>query len=1406
MELTVLVDESAPLEGTYTLLPGPRLLPLEEDLQLGRMVYEPDLQAYALDSAYPSVPVRISGDAWIRDQRVVRVAFFPFQYNPARKTLLHHTQLQIEVRFIGGENTGTPSESAFESVLENSLLNYEIARSWRQIPNFQITNYQSLGPRYEVAVDQDGLYRLTYAALQAAGMDVGNVDPSTFHLYNHGQSVAIYVFGEGDGSFDPGDYVVFYGEKFRGDILAARYADTITRDDGDPANNWFWRCINDGCDLDELFELYTDDNVYSLTEGGTPGPRMPALDGTPNDTAPIPDSHYTTVRTEQSNYWWSWEFEDEDIWFWDQIQQLTTILPFTATYTTTLTALAAGSYTATIHAEAASRNSTNGSPDHHTRFTLNSTVVDDAYWDGIARYSFQTQVQQSDLLEGENQFHLTMLPDVYTGTTRMYFDFFEITYARQFQAEGDQLLFSRNVSGTWQYEIGNFVTNTIEVYDVTEPFTPTRVLNPAVTGSGTYTVSFEVTGGTQASYAVVGANAIQSPKSILYYQPPDFANMPEADYIFVTHEDFIAALQPLVNHRTAQGLSVAVIDVDDLYREFNDGIYNPIAIRNFLAYAFASWQTPPTYVTLVGNGHWNFKGDGAASETYSNPPPIYMPPNLAYIDPWQGLVDSANLLATLVGDDTIPDLLIARIPVNDAAELGVVVDKTISYETSPVQDWQRNITFVTDNTPDDAGDFVALAEGIIDDYLDPNPYFQPIRIYQNDFGCTTSGSPECNAVTYAITDTINTTGTLLVNYIGHASLNRWSGEQIIVNADITQTLYNDGQFPIILSMTCLDGYWTYPNIPSLVEDFLRWDGRGAVATFSATGLGVATGHDDLQRGFFDSLFNNGEWQMGTAALQAKIRLESTSSNLDLVHTFTTFGDPALRINSPAGVDLTPESTAQSANAGTTVTYSLQLANAGALTDTYAISITGNAWSTVVTPTMLGPLIPGQSAGITITVDIPSNALGNEMDVVAIQAASRTTTYVTDSSTLTTTALTAGLILLSNQTDSGLPGATLTYTLQLTNTSNVADTFTITLTSNNWVTTVPSEIGPLNPGESQSFTAVVRIPASALGNDTDLANLAARSQNDPGNAATASLTSMAVTSGLALTPQSLAQSGPVNTTVTYTLQVTNLLNTSEYFSVTIASANWTTTAPATIGPIVPGGTATLNVGVAIPDNALGQDTDSAAITVAMLSNPIIQATSTLTTTALTGGLILSSNQTDSGPPGATLTYTLQLTNTSNVADTFTITLTGNNWATTVPSEIGPINPGESQSFTAVVRISTGALGNDTDLTNLTAQSQNDPGNAATVNLTSTAVTSGLALTPQSLAQSGPVDTSITYTLQVTNLFNTSESFSVTIAGANWTTTASVVIGPSAPGGTATLNIGVAIPASAADQDTDSAAIT
>lgn len=276
---------------------------------------------------------------------------------------------------------------------------------------------------------------------------------------------------------------------------------------------------------------------------------------------------------------------------------------------------------------------------------------------------------------------------------------------------------------------------------------------------------------------------------------------------------------------------------------------------------------------------------------------------------------------------------------------------------------------------DAAGDFPAFSDEIITDYIDPFPYTSDITIYEKDYGCiNTSPATPCPAVNLAISDTLNITGTLILNYIGHASVRRWSHETIFTPADFPY-LNNDDQLPVILSLDCLDGYWSSPSDfagQAMIEEIIRQNNTGAIGAFSPTGLGVSTGHDVLHKGFYDALMVEGIWGLGPAAQNAKLWLFATGQNMDLIHTFTVFGDPALEIRNPYGLGVSPESsTRQTELPGSAVTHLVTIENTGYVSDTYELDIS-SSWDTTLPYTVTAPILPGGQVIVSVEVETPSN--------------------------------------------------------------------------------------------------------------------------------------------------------------------------------------------------------------------------------------------------------------------------------------------------------------------------------------------------------------------------------------------------------------------------------------------------
>ena len=790
-------------------------------------------------------------------------------------------------------------------MLRSQLLNYSSAEEWQGIPASQLYSplgsaQQTLlnGESYKITVTKNGIYKVSCAELQQAGMDINSLNPINFTLTNQGRQVAIIANGDWDTVCGDDDYILFFGEEFDGGYLASIYAD----------ENANWRdffYVGSKAVLWEpqfnatMIESYTDKNVYWLSEGSTPGLRMDSNDGSPG-SALTPTSYRATVRAEQSNYWMTTHFTSEDIFFWQSIPVTSSV---TRTYTTTLTSIAlTGANPATISGEVASiKYNDNVEPDHRAKIYLNRSIYPDVIldfsWDGISRYHFSTSIPANQLSEGMNSF-LYSPTLVFTNLgDKHYFDWFAIEYDRLFVAQNNEIDFTNPVSGTWKYSISNLLSSDVITLDVTQALSPVSIGNTNLLDGA---LTFQVNSTIPARYFIGQPKQVDQ---LAQYLPPDLST--PADYVIISHSSFITTTgtQAMADYRAGQGYTPLVVDIEDLYNLFNFGIYHPIAIKNFIASTINSWGFLPDYVVLVGDGHWNL-----LENTSFSSPPVFMPPNLSWVDALQGEVDSDNLLATVVGSDPVPDVIIARIPVTNVAQLSEIIAKTIAHEQASGESWQKRFIFVADNVPDPVGEFVKSSESLISDFH-MLPMYTIDRQYLDYFtdtnNCGTAiGRNSCPNATQALIASLNN-GALILNYTGHAAMNRWAHEGILVNENIA-SLANGDRLPILFSMDCLDGYWIWPSLtldsnnngPGLAEELLRSSGRGVVAAFSPNGLGVASGHDYLVQGAYDRMFNGEEWQVGEAAVAAKVALWTNQpAYVDLINTYTVFGDPALR--SPA---------------------------------------------------------------------------------------------------------------------------------------------------------------------------------------------------------------------------------------------------------------------------------------------------------------------------------------------------------------------------------------------------------------------------------------------------------------------------------------------------------------------------
>lgn len=857
-------------QSSYRLPPAPTVQVqgdgFDEVLAAGAVEsYEADAAIYGHDAFYPGQAVQVEYTGYLRDQAVARLQFYPVRTNPVTRELELIRRMVVRVSWdqpLAAAVTAAQAGPAFEPLLQKTVLNYG-ALNRAAVPYFSggsITSAQGVEATstttLKIGVTEDGMYGLTYTDLTGAGFNLANLDPRRLKLQNQGVDIPIYIEGEADGRFDPSDTLLFYGTAMTG--------------------------------------IYTTENIYWLSQDQAQGLRMSSRDGTPQG-APVPAHFPTTLHAEEDTFYWQTMPNSlaEDNWFWGG--RMTA--PASRSYTVSLNNISTTAASVTVRVRFKGRTSNAAlNPDHHTKIYLNGLDIEPAgqWWDGLIVYDHAVSTAHSNLQEGDNTVKLQLVGDTGSSVKQAYHNWIEIDYWDRYVAEADQLHFGPPAAGPFQFEITGFSSNEIAVFDVTDPTQVARITNTQIVNSGgAYTLKFQDTAQAATRYLALTPAQWQSPAQIKADQPSAWKSPQNgADYIIISHRDFMASTAALAAHRSAAGMRVAHIDVEDLYDEFNHGIFHPKAIRDFLAYAYKQWKAPvPAYVVLVGDAYQDYKDD------YHTGTMNYVPTQIVETD-ILGETPSDNWFVTVSGADAIPDMFVGRLSAQSSDQVETMIDKIIDYEqAAATAGWNQAVLLVAD---DDSPSFETMSQ-ILSGLLPADFTAHPINAADYP-----PGTPA-----QAVVSQINA-GRLLVNYSGHGSVDawgKWQDDFILDLADIT-ALNNPTRLPVVTVANCLNGFFSGPKSQTAVaEAFQRHNKGGAVAVWAPTGLNYPSGQRALITAFYQAIFEQQQVTLGQATTTAKLSVANQNAVWDeLVETYVLFGDPALRLAVPALTTVEPDQT------------------------------------------------------------------------------------------------------------------------------------------------------------------------------------------------------------------------------------------------------------------------------------------------------------------------------------------------------------------------------------------------------------------------------------------------------------------------------------------------------------------
>ncbi len=353
----------------------------------------------------------------------------------------------------------------------------------------------------------------------------------------------------------------------------------------------------------------------------------------------------------------------------------------------------------------------------------------------------------------------------------------------------------------------------------------------------------------------------------------------QADVIYISHELFSGAAARLAQfHSQRLDYEIKIVDVEDVYKEFSFGKKSPHAIKDFLKYTFENWQKPaPVYVGIWGDASWDNRGIMKNSVSHDFIPGFGNPVS----DYWFGLFHDSI--------DSLPDMKVSRIPVNNPVEAEDYVDKVIEYTELPPRPWMKEFLLITGGgSENEQNTFFSFTQLLFDHILNKTTCADTNIIRK--FDPAVVSEKEAGAIRKIINE-----GAIWTNFIGHGSAGTFEIEGWNVDR-----LKNKGRHGIFSTLSCNTGAFAEPTlVRARNESYVLEKDVGMIAAFGSTSTGVADVHTFLMYFLMETMLKEQYRYRNLLDMlyQGKKRLMSNTGVFVpmTIEQYGLLGDPLLEI-------------------------------------------------------------------------------------------------------------------------------------------------------------------------------------------------------------------------------------------------------------------------------------------------------------------------------------------------------------------------------------------------------------------------------------------------------------------------------------------------------------------------------